>query len=88
MLQFQEAENVIKKEAAKTLISKVLLIEKQRMWNKKESDTSNNRGNWNHLKNLQKKTWATLRERTESRKYKRKKQPYFLYFLKKFIAQN
>jgi hypothetical protein len=46
--------NVIKKEAEKILKYKDLITEIQRMWNVKTSDTSNNRGNWNHLTVTQK----------------------------------
>jgi hypothetical protein len=45
---------VSKKEADKILGYKDLTIEIQCMWNVKTSDTSNNRGNWNHLKIIQK----------------------------------
>jgi len=42
---------VVKKEAEKILKYKIPTIEIQRMWNvTSNSDTSNNRGNWNHLK--------------------------------------
>jgi hypothetical protein len=47
--------NVIKKEAKKILKCKDLTTEIQRMWNvQNKGDASNNRGNWNHFKILQK----------------------------------
>jgi hypothetical protein len=47
--------NVIKKEAENILKYKDLITEIQRMWNVKNTDdASNNRGNWNHFKILQK----------------------------------
>jgi len=46
---------VIKKENEKTLKRKDLTIEIQRMWNvKNEGDTSNNRGDWDYFKVIQK----------------------------------
>jgi hypothetical protein len=45
---------VIKKEAEKILKYKDLTIEIQRMWNIKKVDTSKNRGDWDHLKVIQK----------------------------------
>jgi hypothetical protein len=44
-----EDRNVIKKVAEKLLKYKDLIIEIQRMWNV-TSDTSNNKGEWNHFK--------------------------------------
>ena len=47
--------NVIQKEAEKILKYKDLTIEIQRMWKvKKKGDTSNNRGDWDHFKTIQK----------------------------------
>ena len=47
--------NVIKKEAEKILKCKYLTIEVQRMWNvKNEGDTSNNKGDWDYFKVIQK----------------------------------
>jgi hypothetical protein len=58
--------NVIKKEAEKILKYKALIIEIQRMWNVKTKVTaSNNRGNWNHFKILQK----ILEQRTGKAQY-------------------
>ena len=46
--------NVIKKEAERILKYKDIVTENQRKWNvKAKSDTSNNRGDWNHFKNTQ-----------------------------------
>jgi hypothetical protein len=68
--------NVIKKEAEKILKYKDLTIQIQRMWNvKNKSDTSNNRGNLNHLKIYSENTSATHRQSTTSRNYS--KQPYW-----------
>jgi hypothetical protein len=47
--------NVIKQEAENTLKYKDLTIYIQSLWKcKNKSDTSNNRGDWNHLKIIQK----------------------------------
>ena len=47
--------NVIKKEAEKVLNYKDVTIEIQCMWNvKNKGDTSNNRGDWDYLKVIQK----------------------------------
>jgi hypothetical protein len=47
--------NVIKKEAEKILKYKDLTIEIQRMWKcKNKGDTSNNWGDWDHFKTIQK----------------------------------
>jgi hypothetical protein len=47
--------NVIKKEAEKILKYKDLTIETQRMWNvKNRGDTSNNMGDWDYFKIIQK----------------------------------
>jgi hypothetical protein len=45
---------VVKKETEKILKYKDLTIEKARVECKNECDTSNNRGNWNHLEIIQK----------------------------------
>jgi hypothetical protein len=46
--------NGVKKEAMKILKYKELTIEIQRKWSVQKSDTSNNRGSWNHLKIIHK----------------------------------
>ena len=47
--------NVIRNEAEKILKYKEITIEIQRMWNvKKKCDTSNNRGDWDYFKVIQK----------------------------------
>jgi len=47
--------NVIKREAENFLKYTDLTIETRRMWNlKNNGDTSNSKGNWNHLKIIQK----------------------------------
>jgi len=46
--------NVIKKHTEKILKYKYLTIEIQHMWNVKKDDTSNNRGDWNYFKFIQK----------------------------------
>jgi hypothetical protein len=42
--------NVIKEETEKILIKKTFRVDIQRMWLIKTNVTSNNIGNWNHLK--------------------------------------
>jgi len=54
MLKSQETEMSLKKEAKKILNYKDLTIEIQRMWNVKKGDTSNNRGDWEYFKVIQK----------------------------------
>jgi len=50
MLHIPGERNVNQKEAEKILKYKDLIIEIQRMWILKSSDTSNNRSDWNHFK--------------------------------------
>ena len=68
--------NVIKKEATKILKYKDLTIEFQCMWNvKNKGDTTNNRGNWDYFKVIQKIHEQHTRKNTKSRNYR--KQPYW-----------
>ena len=53
-IALSENRNVIKKETAKMLKFKDFTIEMERVWNVRKSDTNNGRGNWNHLKMIQK----------------------------------
>ena len=68
--------NVIKKEAKKILKYKDLTIEIQRMWNvKSKVITSNNRGDWDYFKVIQK-----IREQHTGKTWKfrnSRKQPYW-----------
>jgi hypothetical protein len=45
---------MVRKDAKKILKYKDFTIEIQHMWNIKTKDISNNRGNWNHFKIIQK----------------------------------
>jgi len=67
---------VTEKEVEKILKCKDLALEIQSMWNvKNESDTSNNRGDWDYFKVIQKIREQHTRKNMKTRNNRR--QPYW-----------